>query len=399
MKRVILIFGVVWLLLIAYGCNGNKASKVSNDFECSSVSYSDSEEMPEKVYAYIDASGSMKGYFSLESDGRFITAISNVNPDRINWMDGNFTELKGVPTNELLTSSFSGGQSRFDKMLPAIIERDNLTKSNAISLLFTDGILSASAKETNVNPEYMKQSFGIFKNYIANALKKAPGIAIAVFKLNSKYDGSYWNYQNKNVQVNIKDRPFYVIAMGRPVYIRNFLSKNNLGSSLKVAFGIYDTPISNGKGTLFAPTSPKDFDGNRLISNNISFALTLPNNVVQLGDDYIKRNVIIEFDGKDESEKLRPLISVTGSGLTISGWDTNNPAYPIVVPGEHELKIGIPHRIDSRWEELYSEDDLNIDKVLAQQKKTFGLKYLLGGIQNGLEKDSIIFSSSIQFTK
>lgn len=397
--KVPALFFVSALLLTLSVCNGC-VDPPSEPLQCESVSFCDEVEKPNKVYAYIDASGSMKGYFSLESDGRFITAISDVNPDRICWMDAKFTTLEGIPTNALLTNRFSGGQSRFDLMLSGIIERDSLIKFGDISLLFTDGILSASVKETESNPNYMKMSFGVFKNYIAKELKKVPGIAVAIFKLDSKYNGNYWNYQNKSVPVDIQDRPFYVIAIGKPAQIRYFSKNNKLDASLYEAFGVYDKEIKKDKGgTCFAPIVPKDFKGNKLISNTIAFTLTLPDNIAQYGSTYIKNNLIITLDGVDQSQILRPLINVVGKQLTIENWNTNNPAYPILTSGTHTLKVLLPHRISVDWKEFSSEDDLNINKDIDQQKRTFALEYLIKGIQEGIEEQNIIFSSSVVFVK
>lgn len=384
-------------LFVALSCKNKKTA--SSTFRCESVSYNDIAEKPTRVFAYIDASGSMKGYFSLQSDGRFITALSDVNPDRINWMDANFSKLEGLPTNALLTNKFTGGQSRFDMMLPSIIKRDSLSKNNDISLLFTDGILSASKKETDINPNYMKLSFGIFKNYIANALKETPGIAIAIFKLDSKYNGSYWNYQNKDTSVNIPNRPFYVIVMGKPALIRYFSNNNKLDASFYVAFGVYDNEIRDKSGTFFAPVAPKDFKGDKLVSNTIAFTLTLPDNVSQYGDAYIKKHIKIKIDGKDESQSLKSLIRILGNQLTIDKWNTNDPSCPILALGTHTLQVEISHSIPTEWIELYSEDDLNIKNDITQQKSTFALEYLIKGIQEGVEKQTVIFSSSITFTK
>lgn len=402
--KVPALFLVSALLLTSLVCKGCVNPPPQPLLQCESVTYSDSVEKPNKVYAYIDASGSMKGYFSLESDGRFITAISDVNPDRICWMDTKFTTLEGVPTNALLTNRFSGGQSRFDLMLSGIIERDSLIKFGGISLLFTDGILSASVNETDSNPNYMKMSFGIFKNYISKELKKVPGIAVAIFKLESKYSGNYWNYQNKSVSVDIQDRPFYVIAIGRPAQVRYFSKNNKLEASLYEVFGVYDKKVKkeiqkDKSGAYFAPVVPKDFKGNKLLSNMVAFTLTLPDYVAQYDSAYIKNNLIITLDGVDQSQMLRPLINVAGKQLTIENWNTNNPAYPILTSGMHTLKVQLPHRISSDWKKLYSEDDLNINKNIDQQKRTFALEYLIKGIQEGMEEQNIIFSSSVTFVK
>ena len=91
-----------------------------------SLSYDMTSVEPEFVNAYIDASASMKGYFSKNSDGRFITAISNSGVDKLFWLDKKYTEIKGIPTNQLLTGEFKGGDSQFHEMLENVITHDNL---------------------------------------------------------------------------------------------------------------------------------------------------------------------------------------------------------------------------------------------------------------------------------
>ena len=58
-KATLLFMGGLFLLS---GCGDNKKT-ASSKFICESVCYDDSVAEPAKVYAYIDASGSMKGYF------------------------------------------------------------------------------------------------------------------------------------------------------------------------------------------------------------------------------------------------------------------------------------------------------------------------------------------------
>ena len=113
MKKIIIAVALAVVAVVAYKYITQPPRKPSK-FEVSSVSYKMETEEPVFVNAYIDASGSMKGYFSKNSDGRFITALSNAAPQKTMWMDSKKTELQGIPTNQLLTNRFSGGDSRFD---------------------------------------------------------------------------------------------------------------------------------------------------------------------------------------------------------------------------------------------------------------------------------------------
>lgn len=370
-----------------------------------SCTYFDMTEIePEFVNAYIDASGSMKGYFSIQSDGRFISALSNADPDKTMWMDSKFTELKGIPTNQLLTNKFSGGDSRFDLMLASIIQHDSLSISNGISLLFTDGILSASKSETDKNPNYMLQSFDIFKNYIAKAIKDK-NVAVSVFALESKYNGVYWNFQNnQETGLEVENRPFYVIALGTPAQMRHFVANNHLGAKKVVAFGIYDKEITknnsskNQEGLLGC--AGKGWEGATFVGNDFEQELSLPQTVAALGNEYNKKNLVVEFDGQDQTAKLGSCVSIIGENLRIENWNVNDTDKPIITPGEHIFTVKIKKALPEGWDKLYSENDSLIKTDVTEQGKTFALQYLLTGIQEGVEpQEVVIFSSSIKFYK
>lgn len=369
-------------------------------FEVSSVSYKMETEKPAFVNAYIDASGSMKGYFSRNSDGRFIAALSNAAPQKTMWMDSRKTELRGIPTNQLLTNRFSGGDSRFDMMLSDIIIRDSLNKSNGVSLLFTDAILSASVAQTDSNPEYMRMSFTVFKNEIAKAIK-GKGVAVSILKLESKYDGTYWNYQNRSVpNLQVENRPFYVIAMGKADRIRHFMANNKLEAKLTAEFGVYDNVVVDSISNTFTPVTPKDWDGTKFKGNKIEFYLTLPDYISKLGNAYIKNNLVVEIDGNDETSILDSCVNIMGSNLSIKNWAVNDVTKPFLRSGEHALTVKIKKTIPQEWKFLYIEDDTDINTNFAKQSQTFALEYLLKGIKEGTETDEvIIFSSTIKFTK
>lgn len=401
MKKLIIAVALAVVAFVAYKCigGGGEEDKPSK-FKVSSVLYKMETEEPAFVNAYIDASGSMKGYFSRNSDGRFISALSNAAPQKIMWMDRQKTELRGIPTNQLLTNRFSGGDSRFDMMLSDIIIRDSLNKSKGVSLLFTDGILSASVAQTTNNPEFMRMSFDFFRNEIAKAIK-GKGVAVSVLKLESKYDGTYWNYQNRSVpNLKVENRPFYVIAMGKADRIRHFMANNKLDAKLTAEFGVYDNIVADSISNTFTPVTPKDWDRTKFKGNKIEFYLTLPDYVAKLGNACIKNNLVVEIDGIDETSKLDSCVNIMGSNLSIKNWAVNDVTKPILTSGEHALTVKIKKTIPQEWKFLYIEDDTDINTNFAKQSQTFALEYLLKGIKEGTETDDlIIFSSTIKFSK
>lgn len=384
-------------------CGGVPSKEIKN---ATSTTYDNTFQNPTFINAYIDASGSMKGYFSKNSDGRFITAISNANPEKLMWMDNKFTELKGIPTNQLLTGNFSGGDSDFSTMFDRIISRDDLCNSNGVSLLFTDGIISASSADTKKNSEYIHQSIGYLKNAISDTLRKREGISVAILMLNSKYNGTYWDYRNIQVpNLTVEDRPFYIIAIGKPACIRYFMKNNSINATLAEAFGIYDAKKDNEKGTLFVPTRYTDWNGNKFIGQELALNLQLPEYIAELGKEYILKNMVVEYNGKNITDILlkdttNNTIKINGKSFTINNWKTMDPKMPLIKAGENTLKIVIKKAKNTSWESYFSMDDKEIKTTLFEKGKTFALQYLIEGIKNGVEPDEVIlFSSEIKFNK
>lgn len=400
MKKNLFILSILALAFVGCG-GGNTGGKIQTKVEGKSVSYEMTEAEPAFTNAYIDISTSMRGYFSRQSDERFITAISNANPDKLMWMDNKFTELRGVPTNQLLTGAFQGGDSHFHTMLEKIITRDSLSVSNGLSLLFTDGIISASNAETRQNPEYTRQSLPFFKNQISKTIPKGNNIAVAIFLLKSKYNGTYYDYSNNPLtNIAIDNRPFYIIAVGKSENIRYFMQNNKLNSELSEAFGIYDIAKNNIDGTIFSPTFPAHWNNNKLIDKSLDINLQLPDYIAKMGKDYILSNIVLEFNGKDVTGALKGVLHINGKSLKIEKWQAMDTKLPLITPGENTLKLSIKKAANIAWEMYYTENDKGIRDDSLEQGKTFALKYLIDGIKNAVEPDEVnIFVSEFKFNK
>ena len=385
--------------IINGGGDGNKED-VETQLQRSATIYNVNSVKPTFTNAYIDASGSMKGYFSNQADARFTTALANARPDKTMWMNPELTELVGIPTNTLLTHKFRGGDSRFDKMLGKIIKNDSLQKSGGISLLFTDGILSASVNETNRNLEYMRNSYQYFINHIADTIRKNE-MAIAMYKLESKYYGTYWDYQNKSVpNVAIADRPFYVIAIGKPAQIRHFIANNKLGAKVSIVFGDYGKDETDTTKYIFYPAVDNDWNNADFIGKELELNLTLPEYIANKGKDSLKQNLIIEFDQKDVTSQLKSCCLIQGSNLKITKWSKEDLSKPMLTYGSHELTIKVKEKNSLEdWKKLSCDDDKNIKTNLDEQQRTFFLEHLLKGLQEGTQEpdEQVIFSSTIKF--
>ena len=400
MKKLFAFFIIVVVAIVVYKFITSTPPPPTPQLQRSATVYNVNSVKPTFTNAYIDASGSMKGYFSNQADARFTTALANARPDKTMWMNPELTELVGIPTNTLLTHKFRGGDSRFDKMLGKIIKNDSLQKSGGISLLFTDGILSASVNETNRNPEYMRNSYQYFINHIADTIRKNE-MAIAIYKLESNYHGTYWDYRNKAIpNVAIIDRPFYVIAIGKPAQIRHFIANNKLGAKTSIVFGDYGKDETDIAKYIFYPAVDNDWNNADFIGKELELNLTLPDYIAEKGSDYLKKNLTIEFDRKDVTSQLKSCCLIQGSNLKITNWSKYDSNKPMLNYGSHELTIKVKEKNSLEdWKKLSCDDDKNIKTNLDEQQRTFFLEHLLKGLQEGTQEpdEQVIFSSTIKF--
>ncbi len=357
---------------------------------------------PEKVKVYVDASGSMRGYFSEGSDGRFISAISNADANETVWMDANFTPIEKPLNSALLKGTLSGADSRFDNMISRICEDLRFDSLPNLGLLFTDGIISSSAAQTKLNSTHTVKSFTELKNDIKKELDNH-GLAVSLLRLESKFDGHYWDYQNNDAgNIVIENRPFYVIAIGNPEVVRYFIANNELGAEQE-AWGIYnDVNRKHDEKYVLTPLPASDWNGNEFIGKkDIKFSLPLPKYVCDLGWDYIQANSVIELNGNDITGivDLQPNKNAKSIDGVLLSWNTDrmeSPKAPIFNPqNDNVLTVKIVKSETSSFytDELSCEDDLQIATDTNLQKQTFGLKHLRDGLREGVGEgaETVIF--------
>ena len=372
-------------------------------------------DAPQKVKAYIDASGSMRGYFSKGSDGRFISAISNANADEVVWLDNELSPIQGSLNMAVLDGSYKGKDSKFDEMITRICEDLCLDSAENLGLLFTDGIISSSKTETDKDPEHTKKSFVVLQNDIIKAIQNKQELAIAFFYLKSKYAGAYYNYQNKPVSnLVVNDRPFYVIAIGKADQVRYFMLNNQLNAACE-SWGLYNgiQTVKNDSIFIFTPTPKTDWKDDLYLASDakgttIKFSLPLPEYVCNMGWDSLSRNLQIEFNSRVMEQGAFALSSINRNGK-LEGLEVEFETdkvkcrtAPTLVPRDNRLVLKVTKSNTSEgYEAMGCEDDLDIKNDDKLQSQTFGLNYLRAGLRRGVNEGDtvVVFSTQYSFDK
>lgn len=111
-------------------------------------------------------------------------------------------------------------QTDVSNILDTILMRSN---RSAVNILITDGVFSPGTK---IEPtEYLvNQSIGI-KNVFEKQLTRNRDLTTVVIKMNSTFDGIYYDYTNKKHNLSTANRPYYIWMMGRSSAMENLLTK------------------------------------------------------------------------------------------------------------------------------------------------------------------------------
>lgn len=275
-----------------------------------------------------------------------------------------------------------------------------ISKNNSISFLVTDGIMSGPDEKvtgTKYNIEYAPELQKNLENIIR---MKARDYAISVYQFNSNYDGIYYCYDNKQVQLKNKIRPFYVIAIGKTWCVKDFCDKVASGLEYfkpinQVHFGLnkYPCNVLFTAGPL-AELKGADFyvDVSKVRRNNKQFDLSaclsdLPEYMCT--GAYIKDNSILMYNNA--------VISSDSLSFNAQSKTLRIKLDLLNLQKRGELSYALAYSYPQWCEASSSLDDYNILSDLLP--KTFNLEYLIKAFRNGIENSSNVIDMKYNIIK
>ena len=411
MKRLIL---SATCALFLVGCGGPPAGPNQNVGQ--PVQQSEIKLPAPTIKVFVENSGSMDGYvkgatdfenavYSYLSDLQLADlGVKNDTSSSKNAMELYYINSKVLPfapdikafINALEPTVFrqrggNRGTSDMSEIIDTILAQ---TGTDDISVFVSDCIFSPGNQyrvHDNADEYLVAQQIGI-KGHVVEKLNRIPDFSIVVLRLLSQFDGTYYNKFDERTQIN-KERPFYIWLMGSREHLKTIIDCVN---------------IANIKG--------KGVQNLFMISNPIS---TIPYNIslpqrgngkyeISKSEPYTITNA--KTDGKGGSSRFQISVSVNFSDILLpdeylmnpDNYVVSNKAYGIEVskysgPNQnrytHTIKLNLLQPVLSKgtvkislknslpqWINDYTDESgLDINSVGAMEK-TYGLKYLLGGI-------------------
>lgn len=194
-----------------------------------------------KYDIYLENSGSMFGYINgLTELEEALMGLWTEIAKRGEKLDINFINDKIYPIQKEFDEFFDYlqpynvrkiGETRSSKIadiLKKVIEE--VVKKDQPAMVLSDFIFSLE-KGGDIEDKLSVQKYGL-KSIIINNDLVEKGIGILVIKLNSRFDGRYYDYQNKPTVLKDTERPYYIWVIGKINVLKSFPDRYNI-SALK----------------------------------------------------------------------------------------------------------------------------------------------------------------------
>lgn len=362
------------------------------------------------VNVYVENSASMDGYVKgvTEFEQAVYSYISDIKLEdfcealNLNYIN---SEILKQPDDvrdfieKLEPSSFkmkggNRGTTDISNLFKSIMEEQG---ENDIAVLISDFVFSPGKRDAS---QYLiNQQIGI-KSQFATKLKEYPDYAVVLYRLTSKFDGKYYNKFDAPTQIK-GERPFYIWLLGNREQLKRLTTsvceKNVKGNgvsdaysissmSKQVAYGILPMPRigqfkldhSNPKTNILSPkVDNKNLDTKFLVSIGVDYSSFL------LDDSYLTDPQNYEVNNKAYRVEIVKNSSSTSTYTHIIKLMLDS-SQPVISHGS--IKISLLKNTALWANDLTDEEGVDINAEGAMEK-TFGLKYLIGGVYDAYKAD------------
>lgn len=391
------------------------------------------------VNVYIENSASMIGYINRNTNFKtntrelltqviFYYGKENVKVHLIN--SSIYPVIRpdyNVYVTKLTPKEFSVGDiytSELNNVFKQILEK---TSKNTLSILISDCIYSVKG-----NDDLSVQKTGIEQAYLEKS-KKGVRVSSEIIKLNSQFNGTYFDKNSGKHSLKGEMRPYYMIAMGTDAVLSSLNTKipfndgKMLGYSNKLILTsnnysnkIYYTLVKSksdiGSYEVLKNVSSSDskkgienIEMNEKVNDRFTFTLAVDMKDIPITLEYAKTISNYEIQGNYEISKIDEYNSITSkklkpTSLAMLKSRNKNPTHLITFKAKSksysDLNINLKNQIPSWVCQTNTANDTNEN---IRIDKTFGFLYLVEGINEANQminpKSKYFFELNIKINK
>lgn len=411
MKR--LIFSATCALFLV-GCGGPPAGPGINVGQ--HVSQSEAKSPAPTIKVFVENSGSMDGYvkgatdfenavYSYLSDLQLADlGVKNDSISSKNTMELYYINSKILPfapdvkafINALEPTVFrqrggNRGTSDMSEIIDTILAQ---TGENDVSVFVSDCIFSPGNQyrvRDNADEYLVAQQIGI-KGNVVEKLNSMPNFSFVALRLMSQFDGIYYNKFDERATIK-NERPFYIWLMGNRAHLKTIIKQvhfaNIRGKGVKNLF-MMSKPINSIPYNI---SLPQPGNGKYEISKSELYTITNAKIEGKGGNSRFQIGISVDFSNilLPDEYLMNPdnyVVSNKSYGVEIakySGPVQNrythtiklNLLQPVLSKGT--VKISLKNTLPQWINDCTDDSGLDINAPGAMEK-TYGLRYLLGGV-------------------
>lgn len=408
-------FAPILCSAIFIGCGGPPSTPSQNVATPSSSSEQVQQELPAPtIKVYVENSGSMYGYvkgttdfenavYSYLSDIQLAdlgekVANSAKNVLELNYINSKVIKhtpdieefIKKLEPAEFRLRGGNMGTSDMSDILKTILSQ---ITDNEIAIFVSDCILSPGSKyqtRDNADEYLVSNSIGV-KNNFYGKISECQDFSVVVLRLISQFNGTYYNKFDEKTTINA-NRPYYIWLMGNRSNLKKVM--NEVGVDKIKGSGVQNIYMASKPiKSLSYGILPQQSIGNfKPDPANTKTSVLKAKPVRTGGNTSFQLSIGVDF-----SELLLPDEYLTNP----ENFSVSNMAYELEIVKNkniqssytHILKLNLTEPIINKgivkitlnnskptWVEEYTDEvglDINAEGAM---EKTYGLKYLIGGV-------------------
>ena len=371
---------------------------------------------PSSATFLFDASASMYGYLNSSGDSRFIGVISSFENMPNQTVIRLYGKKEGNPIEKAdFERMLNNGkmewsnESDLKAMVRSMIE--HVDGGDDICFLLTDGILSGSNVDINNSTD---RSYNIrmrqkMSEDLSSMLSKKEGnLCALIVRYNAKFNGNYSCYNNDGKNLVNKDRPFFVIALGKWVCVKYIEQKLNEAKDANRITTPYEDIVMIGDASSYQKIKLSPAEGLNPKGGALVIKKDFRNESVALSADlgelpeymqtnaYMNANIELYVQRGQKAEKMLDRDYYKILVNNINGKKVLRLSIKSSQLKDTKLAFRLKYALPE-WIETKSDDnDLDIATNPAKLGKTFNLKYFVAGF-TALHKGNYIKEQDLYF--
>jgi len=300
------------------------------------------------------------------------------------------------------------GNSDIAAVVKNVLSQTNMTTA---SILISDCVFSPDKGQNAVS--YLDLQQVAIKSAFKDKLRQQ-NLAVVIYQMKAGFNGHYYDHNTADIPLNA-DRPYYIWVIGTDRQIKDILKNQIINesdihllnkivlSSTKTVTPVDYKIVNTGKIGDYKFQNKNEIYAAHSQDSNFGFgvAVNFKENIRDL--TYFSDPSIYQTSNSDYTVSNRALSNKEITSPAFSGFTHLLTVQTKQLQAE-ELTIDLLSKIPS-WVNQYSSiDDSAIKSNVSEQKKTFGLKFLVGGVFDAFkyypnDKENIISQVKIKISK